>query len=453
MKSKKNKVMKILEYKFQFRKNYLFIILLVAVSLHLFGQTGTTKTTELVKEFDVNSDATIILHNKNGNVVIDTWDQNKVEFIATITVKAKDESNMQKVVDAFISMKIEGNRNVVDINTRFYESSQGTFGNKYKLKLITGEKAEIKDYSTEYVLTVPKTVKLSIENKYNDVLIDDMDGETVLNIYDGGLTAGNFSNTLKLNLRYSEAHIKSTGPATFEIYDSDLVLENVEGDLDISSKYSTISGRNANNVYIDSYDDDIYLQDLQELEGSCRYSNIETGNQADVKLEMYDSYLKAVKVNDVRIKSKYSQFKIGSANDLILNQSYDNIFNIRSLNSLRCDSKYSDFTLGYVSEGIDVISYDDSFSVDMISSDFEFMEFEAKYTDISLVFEKNSLYSVDVEMVYPSFKYPEDLFVEKYYHKDDSDFKFRGYVKGTNTEEAPVLRLNAYDSDIYIYHK
>ena len=70
----------------QFNK---IVIALLLSPLFLFGAPikKHEKSKTISKKFNVNSNATVYIKNKYGNVNVTTWDKNTVEIDVKITVK------------------------------------------------------------------------------------------------------------------------------------------------------------------------------------------------------------------------------------------------------------------------------------------------------------------------------------------------------------------------------
>jgi len=61
--------MKTSGYKFQFEKLLALLLISVLISLQANGQGGSSETSKVVKAFDIDPGATIMIENKNGDII------------------------------------------------------------------------------------------------------------------------------------------------------------------------------------------------------------------------------------------------------------------------------------------------------------------------------------------------------------------------------------------------
>ncbi len=72
----------------------------------------------------------------------------------------------------------------------------------------------------------------------------------------------------------------------------------------------------------------------------------------------------------------------------------------------------------------------------------------SKYTDVDIIFETGTLYKIDATLKYTDIDFPESAFKETLYHKDGSDFHYRGVIKGADEQTCPVLQLTMYEGSL-----
>ena len=130
----------------------LFKILLIALfPLVTFAKEISSKkhekTKTIHKNFSVNSNATLFLKNKYGNLHISTWNENTVDITVKITVKG---DNLNKVEEKLndINVLFEATQNLVEARTTIEEtkSSWSFWGRNNNI-----------NYQINYYVKMPKT--------------------------------------------------------------------------------------------------------------------------------------------------------------------------------------------------------------------------------------------------------------------------------------------------------
>ena len=124
--------MKSLPYKIK-----LFFALCI-VSLGIEAQSVDKKYTE---EFNTTNNVLIDIDTRHADVIIETWNKNKVEIEATISIEGANEKKKQEIIDNW-QFKALGNKNEVEISSK----SVGLFHSDYP---IIFNKSEFDNFNIE----------------------------------------------------------------------------------------------------------------------------------------------------------------------------------------------------------------------------------------------------------------------------------------------------------------
>jgi len=416
------------------------------LSLQSFTQTTVTET--LKTEAKISSDGTLVFNNRSCNTQIKTWTNDHVELQMNVKLEGKQE-DIDKTLQAIKSIKCKGSPQVVTVNTNFLESCD-CGDSKHRLKLSTGEKVTLKSYSVENVLFIPATISIKIDNKYSDIVMDDIAGKADFVIYSSKLYCGSIGGFTNFDLKYSKAFLKKIPETVMKLYDSDVEMQSC-GNLDLSAKYSKLQIENAGDVTFDSYDDDLKIGKLGSINGKAKYSDFDFGTSANITFDFYDCNIKMGETGNVKGQGKYSEIVGKKALKLTLNSSFDDSYTFDELDSFDClDSKYSNFNVGLINQGLNIISYDDIITVDKFSNTFTGIKFEAKYSDFIFSIPDNIACRLVVEMKYGKVDYPESQFINKTFIKENEQLKIEAHTKNGNENAPCKIELKGYDSKIII---
>ena len=214
------------------------------------------KSRVIKKSFSVNKDAKVSLNNRYGNLNITTWNKNTVEIEVTITVKGNDLDDVEDKLST-INVEFNANSNLVDAET--------VFGSK-KSNWSWWKKSKNLNYKINYVVKMPKSNSVDLDNDYGNIYLDNLDGKADINCDYGKISIGNLSasnnninldycststiNSMKsggVNLDYSKLNIDKTEKVRVNADYSNVKLGET-GTVDFNSDYGSISIEEANNV-------------------------------------------------------------------------------------------------------------------------------------------------------------------------------------------------------------
>ncbi len=427
-----------------------WIFILIAIPCILFAQEKIDES--LRWEYDISGNTKISIENKIGELEVKTWNKNKVLLEGHILIKGK-EKEVEKIMTAIKEMKVSQSNSELKINTLFYKSWTNNVlagFKKIKIKLGNGTNVTLSEFSVSYTLTIPEGNEFHLKQKYEDVTIPNLRGNTILDIYDCDFRVGKLLNKAKINLKYSKGNIISTRDVNLDIYDSKLELEET-GNLTLISKYSVATFQKTANINIDSYDDKINIVNHGDIVGKGKYTALIINNMDRSNLELFDCTFKAGKINTLVLTAKYCKIDITSVRDLNFTESYDNQVSISYLGNLVCPaSKYTNFKIESLANEFKMTSYDDNITISNVNEGFSGIEMDWKYTTLVLENFESDAYNVDFDAKYTKLVFPKEKIKEISFHKDGSDFKYKGIIIGADAKTSPTIKIKGYDGRLEI---
>ncbi len=275
----------------------LFLMLLLFTSSALADDF----TKKYKKEFNVNSESTLELSNKYGNVHVENWDQNKVFIEVVITIR---KANEKKANSIFKKIKIEfsSEDNIHKATTEIIESISGSFSIDYNVKM-------------------PTAMNLKLTNKYGNIFVDQIDGHALIigkygDLRINKLTRGNVKPINQIYLGY-------TGGGS---------LVSEANWLKIVVKYSDIEIKTAKALMIDSKYSKVQIDKVRSVVAESKYDKpYEIGEITNfvVTSGAYSSYEIGILHKKLDAIVKYSSFSIENVTDdfesIDLQMKYGNI--------------------------------------------------------------------------------------------------------------------------------
>lgn len=175
------------------KKLYKILVLLLMpflVLAHNGKKKGKyTEEKNFNHEVTVDKDALLEITNKFGDVNVTSWNQNKVKIDVKISVNGDDKESVLKKLKS-ISVDFSGDAKHVKAKTLF-ENLKNKWGKGKKL-----------NFSVTYVVKMPKTNHVNIENKYGNIYLDELDGNAVISCSYGDVSLESLNssdNVIKMN--------------------------------------------------------------------------------------------------------------------------------------------------------------------------------------------------------------------------------------------------------------
>ncbi len=251
----------------------LLIGLILPVSI--FAQFTDTK--EITKKYKVTPQTRIEISNKYGKIELNTWEKDSVVIKINIRVEEKKLSRLEKSMDD-IQFDFTDSQHFLIARTQVGEnlSSIEKEIQKFKETLLQSDG----NIEINYLVWLPKTNELKVENKFGDIFIGDYKGEVNLDLSNGNLKSHDFEGKTNLILNFADATINQMKTGRIESNYSDLYIKKAES-LRIVSKSSTFEILELKELDADSRRDKfrIRLVDLVDATGS--FSNFRLNELTD----------------------------------------------------------------------------------------------------------------------------------------------------------------------------
>ena len=261
------------------KRNNVKILLAFSVALLLLvANAWAIILDELTKEwkqsFEVNQDATVEIHNKYGKVHVTTWDQNKVDIKVVAYVDVNDAETGKKLLDE-IDVTMTGTADhvkaVTDINCKL------TGKNCNKLKI-------------DYTISMPKDNNLVIKNKFGDVFVDALNGNSDLEISYGNMTCNQKKKKSNVvDVAFGKATLEDITSCKLNARYSDVNIGKADH-LDADTHYSGLVITKATTIYnVSEYDKLVQIDACDDAHVDCSFSSHRIGKVND-KLNLKVNY-------------------------------------------------------------------------------------------------------------------------------------------------------------------
>ncbi|MDN5285886.1 MAG: putative adhesin [Mucilaginibacter sp.] len=252
------------------------------------------------------------IENSFGQVTVNTWNRNEFKVDVLVKVNTDKETDAQAFLDII---------NITDSRAGALVSFKTAIGNNDNLnpELWKGDgQARIKKIEINYVIYMPAKNALSINNRYGNTVLPDLNGKLMINNFYGNLKAKKLLNQLnEIKVRSGNVDIETLTGSNLEIIQGSLnLLEGNKLNVDISYGPAKIGRLSTSGNIRVKYCGALKITDLDK---NLKTLNI-TSSYSSVKVGMTDQ-----ENANFDITTHYGMFNYSSANGVnILNQTATN---------------------------------------------------------------------------------------------------------------------------------
>jgi hypothetical protein len=247
--------------------------LLLVLSAPVITQAQDVRRQRLInKSYDVTADDKLQIENSFGNVVVSTWDKEQITVDIEISAKASTDDRAHNIMD---KINVEDARNGHTIS---FKTQVNDIHNNDKNK--DRNRENDRSFYIDYVIHMPTSNRLSIENSFGKTEVPAFKGLVTLTSKFGSLNTGKLDNVDQIDVEFGKAFITSVnnGKVMFK-FNKESRIGRVDGSVKISSEFSQ-------NVQIGIADD------IQELQLSESYSGVRlvVAKELSAEFEVHTSF-------------------------------------------------------------------------------------------------------------------------------------------------------------------
>jgi len=239
--------------------------------------------------------------NKFGEVKVNDKGGDSITIKVLITIDNASESRAKELMNK-IHINMQKNGDLVIAETEIEENFKGN-----------------NSFSIDYLINTPKDRDLTINNKYGNVIIDELDAKGSFDVSYGSMTAGKMKspagNPIKISLGYGKATLETVNNANMEIKYSKLYADEID-QLVLDFKYSTLNLGKTSSLTLNSKYDGINIDEIGKLKSVSKYTNYKIGTLTEsldldtgygsVKIDKVDP-----KFDKIQVTNSYGGISIG----------------------------------------------------------------------------------------------------------------------------------------------
>ncbi len=289
------------------------LVFLMVIGDHCYSKDEAKLTKTITKGYNVKVGSKLELHNKYGDVIIDTWSKDSMVIAITITAFGKNDEATERLMKR-TDIQFNSVVNGVVVFTQL-DKSNGWLRNFWNELSGYSQTIISKDQLTiDYHVYLPEYMNLELNNKYGDVYVAERSATTRIDVSNGNLKTEELKGEVDLNLRFCQADISSVQHGKISLKSAELNLETANN-LMLQSSSSTIYLRSVDQLRLVSRTDKISITDVGSMEGRSSFSKIRLKNiEHGLDLETNYGTLTLEKVNsgftEVLVRGKSTDIEL-----------------------------------------------------------------------------------------------------------------------------------------------
>ena len=267
-----------------------------------------TKEKTIKKDFQVSTDATLKVDNSYGNIDIVTYEGTTISIEVLITTNG---DNMEKVQDKIDDIDVEFNASssAVTAKTIFSKERSKSWWN--------WEKNNSVNMSINYIIKLPITNNVDLNNDYGSITLDKLKGRAELKCDYGKIT------TKELMADHNDIRFDYTNNSYFEYIKSGTINADYSGytvgkakSLDINADYTTSEIELAENISYNCDYGSLKINNANNVEGNGDYLTLRLGTiykNVSIKADYGSIKVEKMATNagNIDIESDYCGITIG----------------------------------------------------------------------------------------------------------------------------------------------
>jgi hypothetical protein len=267
-----------------------------------------TKEKTIKKEFRVNSDALLKVSNSYGNLVLTSWNENRVVIEVHIKTSGNNEERVQEKLND-ITVDFDASSNMVSAKS-IYDGNKGGWNWSW------GRRNNV-NMQINYTIKLPVKNNVHLSNDYGSIILDRIDGHAKISCDYGRLEIG------ELRGRNNEISFDYTSKSTFGFINSGSISADYSGfeiakagNLNITADYTQATVKSMGSLQYTSDYGNLEIGDVDDVQGRGDYINVKLGDvhgNIDIEADYgsLDIGQLAPDAGNVTIRTDYTGIRIG----------------------------------------------------------------------------------------------------------------------------------------------
>lgn len=213
------------------------------------------KTVE--QTFDVGALPQLEMDGIHSDFIITTWDESQIDFKVKIVVKSNKEKIVKYLMD-IINVEFVQEGDLVKAKTVFENKTNRSFNASVSIK---------------YYVKVPEDVRMDLETRYGDIIVETVKKDFKAEVKYGSLTAGNLLADNEIKIKYGDLSVEYAKNINLDMAYSDCKINKVEF-IDAKIGYSDFTATDIFRGVFENKYSNIRINKIKNLKAENKYSDM-----------------------------------------------------------------------------------------------------------------------------------------------------------------------------------
>ena len=262
-------------------------------------------------DFEVDQNTLLEIVNRNGNIVVENTNDNRISIEAVVTGRGDNESEAERTCAKIVP-------SAVMTDNKISVSAEVPTSLRYEY------------FDLSYTIVMPAYININLSNKYGNVQIDKLNGRTSIKVGYGNLKIRQLNDLTGgfpvVDLAYSrESEINEMNIGGVNLSYSGITIDQGQA-VAVSSKYSKVTVGTGVSIAIESAYDNIKISNTDKIDVSTRYTKLQVDfvrDMANIGIEYGSVNIGGVgkEFKNITINAKYSDSEVDMKD--VRNYSFD----------------------------------------------------------------------------------------------------------------------------------
>lgn len=233
------------------------------------GSWAQMYSDHIVRNFKISEKSSIEVVNKYGKVHVRTWEKDSVKFVVDLKIQTTSTDKLKKLKNQ-INFDFTKTNYYIVAKTDFVKSG-GVFSDLFETIIPSN------DVSINYVVYIPKSATLKIENKFGDIYIDDYYGNLDIILSNGNLKANGIYGNSNISITTGHGVINEFKNGQIDISYSELEIKDA-GRIDLDSRHSEVYLSLVDVAKVVSKSDKYIIGEINKIKGEGNFTKLQIEN-------------------------------------------------------------------------------------------------------------------------------------------------------------------------------
>lgn len=243
----------------------IIALFLVLNTAWVYAQVEKTK--KISKSYPVNGNSALNIENKFGKVHINTNNGNTIKVDVTMIGRANSDAKAQGILDKLQVKVLEGNE--ISFRTSVISGIRSTRRMK---------RNSSRSFEVNYLISIPKTMKLRVRNRYGNVFLGDYSGELDMYVAYGSIKAGKIINPQdkKIKVAFGTLDIDNIDRGELNVTYGTLKLDNAR-QVQLTNNFSSVDINRIKTLDLKSKYGKLKVATVDNISGSSKFDRLNIG--------------------------------------------------------------------------------------------------------------------------------------------------------------------------------